>query len=89
MIEEALALLSGFTKAWNEWRADMRRKSDKDSGASEQREKTLTDENKTLADDRVRDSNDALQQRVRDNYGIEAGPDTQRILPEAPSAPPR
>lgn len=83
MIEEALALFSGLTKAWNEWRADLRRKSDKDSGASEQREKTLTDENKILADDRVRDGNDALQQRVRDDYGIEISSDGQRVLPEA------
>lgn len=50
------------------------RKQDRDQGAIAQRELDKDDTLKALADDRVRDSNDALDKRVRDDHGIEPKP---------------
>lgn len=50
------------------------RKEERNEGAIAQDDKTKTDELKSVRDDRVRDSDDQLAQRVRNDHGIISDP---------------
>lgn len=73
MLKTLLEIASRGLQAWNEFWERRKVQDAKDTGAMEQREQNRADSDKALADDRVRDSNAALQQRVRDDHGIETG----------------
>lgn len=73
MIEAILGIVNGGLKAWNDFWKRQERQQDRKVGAMEQREKNHEDADKALAGDRVRNSSDALQQRVQSDHQIEAG----------------
>ena len=75
MIGTIVKLFSGMVGAWNAWFQARERKAAEDTGAIKQREKSLEDESKALRDDRVRNSNADLQQRVQSDHGLEVGSD--------------
>lgn len=70
-----LGIINKGLQAWNDYWARKQRQDDRNIGALEQREKSRADQDKTLADDRVRVGNSDLQQRVQHDHGIEVGSD--------------
>lgn len=68
--------LSGLVDAWNNFTKKKERQEFKKDGATAQKEKNHAEELKVMRDDRVRDGNDDLSERVRRDRGIESGGDS-------------
>lgn len=73
LIAAIVGVLNGGIQAWNDYWKRKERQDDRNTGAMEQREKDREGSDNALADDRVRDSNDALRQRVQSDHQIETG----------------
>ena len=72
-VEPILGILDKGLKAWNDFWERRKVQDAKNTGALEQREHDHDESDKALAGDRVRNANADLQQRVRDEHGIEVG----------------